>query len=135
MTFEKSECYKYYFIPKEVNVLCKIDFIKYLFNRPVFRGRLMKWAIKLNIFAFNYDPLRAMKVHVIADFLAEHLMMKIDDHWTEVKAFIHLKPLILAFDRSKTGSGASVKVIVTGVFLFELFLPIFEIFFFSFLLD
>ena len=45
---------KYYLLPREVLVVCKIDIVKYLLNRSVLQGRLMKWAIKLNAFALKY---------------------------------------------------------------------------------
>ena len=57
-------------MPREVLVVCKIDIVKYLLNRLVLQGRLMKWAIKLNAFALKYVPLMAMKGQVLVDFLA-----------------------------------------------------------------
>ena len=57
-------------MPREVLVVCKINIVKYLLNRPVLQGRLMKWAIKLNAFALKYVPLKAMKGQVLTDFLA-----------------------------------------------------------------
>ena len=37
---------EYYMLPKEVSVICKIDIVKCLLNRPVLQERLMRWAIK-----------------------------------------------------------------------------------------
>lgn len=39
----------------------KIDIVRYLLNRSVLQGRLMKLSIKLNAFALTYVPLRAIK--------------------------------------------------------------------------
>ena len=63
---------EYYLLPREVLVMCKTDTVKYLLNRPVLQGRLMKWAIKLNVFALKYVPLRVVKGQAVAYFLAEH---------------------------------------------------------------
>ena len=52
---------EYYLLLREVLVMCKIDIVKFLLNRPVLQGRLMKWAIKLNTFSLKYIPLRAVK--------------------------------------------------------------------------
>ena len=50
----------------EVLVVCKLDIVKYLLNWPVLQGRLMKWAIKLNVFALKYVPLKAMTRYLLA---------------------------------------------------------------------
>ena len=41
---------KYYLLPREILATCKIDIVRYLLNQPIWKGRLMKWAIKLNVF-------------------------------------------------------------------------------------
>ena len=33
---------EYYMLPKEVSVICNLDIVKYLLNRPVLQGRLMR---------------------------------------------------------------------------------------------
>ena len=52
---------EYYLLLREVLVMCKIDIVKFLLNRPVLQGRLMKWAIKLNAFSLKYIPSRPVK--------------------------------------------------------------------------
>ena len=59
--------------------MCKIDIVRYLLNRPILQGRLMKWAIKLNVFALKYVPLRVVKGQPLADFLAERPCVDIQD--------------------------------------------------------
>lgn len=44
---------EFYLLPREILVLCKIDIVRYLTNRPILQGRLMKWAIKTNAFALT----------------------------------------------------------------------------------
>ena len=44
---------EYYMLPKEVSIICEIDIVKYLLNKPILQGRLMRWAIKLHAFALN----------------------------------------------------------------------------------
>ena len=52
---------EYYMLLKEVSITCKINIVRYLLNRPILKGRLMRWAIKLHAFALNYVSLRAVK--------------------------------------------------------------------------
>ena len=52
---------EYYMLPKMVLVICKIDIVTYLFDRPVLQGRLMRWAIKFHSFALNYVLRRVIK--------------------------------------------------------------------------
>ena len=52
---------EYYLLPKEVFVVCKIDLIKYLLNRPALQGWLMKWALNLSAYLLDYFPLKDVK--------------------------------------------------------------------------
>ena len=47
---------EYYTLPNEILVLCKFDIVKHLLNRPILQGCLMKWEIKLNVYALTYVP-------------------------------------------------------------------------------
>ena len=68
---------EYYLLPREELVVCKIDIVKYLLNWLVFQGRLMKSTIKLNAFALKYVLVKAMKGHVLTDYLAQHPCRKV----------------------------------------------------------
>jgi hypothetical protein len=40
--------------------------------RPILRGRIDKWAYALIEYDLTYEPLRALKGQVLADFIVEH---------------------------------------------------------------
>jgi membrane-bound ClpP family serine protease len=40
--------------------------------RPILRGRIGKWAYALIKYDLTYEPLRALKGQVLADFILEH---------------------------------------------------------------
>ena len=52
----------------------------------------MKWAIKLNTFALKYALLRAGKGQALADFLAEHPYVEIQDPLENCQGYIQLDP-------------------------------------------
>ena len=101
--FHACTKFEYYFLPREVWVVCKIDIVKYLLNRPVLQGRLMRWAIKLNVFAIKYVPLKAMKGQVLADFLAQHLCIEMQNPLVECQGYVQIKswPWLLTIQNIK----------------------------------
>ena len=105
---------KYYLLPREVLVMCKIDIVKYLLNRLVLQGTLMKWAIKLNAFSLKYVPLRVFKGQALADFLAEHPCVDIQDPLDNYQGFAQLESQVLAFDGSKHQKGVRTKIVITN---------------------
>ncbi|XP_051149219.1 uncharacterized protein LOC127263940 [Andrographis paniculata] len=62
---------EHYILPRETEVVSKIDLIRLILHRPTMQGRLMKWAIKLAPFALRHRPIKAVKGQVVADLLAE----------------------------------------------------------------
>ena len=103
---------EYYLLPREVLVMCKIGIVKYLLNWLVLEGRLVKWTIKLNVFALKYVPLRAIKGQALADFLAEHPCVDIQDPLDNCQGYVQLEPWVLAFDRSKHQNGARFEIVI-----------------------
>ena len=89
---------KYYLLPREVLMVCKIGIVKYLLNRPMLQGRLMKWVIKLSVFALKYIPLKAMKGQVLANFLAQHPCIEVQNPLVECQGYVQIKPWTLAFN-------------------------------------
>ena len=80
-------------LPKEVLVICKIDIVKYLPNRPVLQRRLMRWAIKLYVFALNYVPLRVVKGQALVDFPIKHSSIEVNDPLSSVSYKVIQKAL------------------------------------------
>ncbi|XP_021807646.1 uncharacterized protein LOC110751480 [Prunus avium] len=70
---------RHYMLPFTVHIIAKTDLIKYMLNRPVLRGRLGKWILALSEFSFRYIPQKAVKGQAIADFLAAHPCVEIED--------------------------------------------------------
>ena len=105
---------EYYLLPREVTVMCKINIVKYLLNWPVLQRKLTKWTIKLNAFALKYVPLRAIKGQAIADFLAEHPYVDIQDPMDNCQRYVHLEPWILAFNGSKHQNRVGATIVITS---------------------
>ena len=64
----------------------------------------MKWAIKLNTYSLKYVPLRVVKGQALADFLAEHPCVDIQDLLDNCQGYVQLEPWVMAFDGSKSRS-------------------------------
>jgi membrane-bound ClpP family serine protease len=52
--------------------VCQYDVIKYMLQKPILSGRLGKWAYALVEYDLEYEPLKAMKGQVMADFIVDH---------------------------------------------------------------
>ncbi|KAI5334156.1 hypothetical protein L3X38_024289 [Prunus dulcis] len=70
---------RHYMLPFTVHIIAKTDLIKHMLNRPVLRGRLGKRILALSEFSFRYVPQKAIKGQAIADFLAAHPCVEIED--------------------------------------------------------
>ena len=51
-------------------LVSRLDPLRYLFNRPVLTGRLMRWLIPLTEFEIQYVTQKSVKGSVVADHLA-----------------------------------------------------------------
>lgn len=78
-------------------MVCKIDIIKYMLNRFVLQGRLMKWALSLSAYSLNYLPLKAIKVHALANLLAQHPCVDPPYPFDKQVSYIGDKPWMMAF--------------------------------------
>ena len=52
----------------------------------------MKWAIRINAFTLKYVPLKAMKGQVLADFLAQHPFIEVQNPLAECQGYVQIKP-------------------------------------------
>nr|KYP41617.1 Transposon Ty3-I Gag-Pol polyprotein [Cajanus cajan] len=87
---------KYYIRPCDVVILCK----------PVLHSRVGKWALALTEYSLNFEPLKATKGQVIADFLADH------SKETEEVIYLTTKPWKLFFDGSKHELGTGIGLLI-----------------------
>jgi hypothetical protein len=68
-------CMKFihYILSSTCIVVSRHDIIKYMLHKPILSGRMGKWAYALIEFDLNYEPLRATKGQVMADFAVDHM--------------------------------------------------------------
>ncbi|XP_058208221.1 uncharacterized protein LOC131321234 [Rhododendron vialii] len=94
--------------------MSKIELVKYLFSRPIMRGRIGKWSLALMEFSFQYIPQKVVKGQALADFLADHPRVDIDDGPEQgLNALeISLTPWTLLFDGSRTQEVSGCGVII-----------------------
>jgi hypothetical protein len=53
-------------------VACQAVVIRHMLQRSILSGRIEKWAYALIEYDLPYEPLKSMKVQVVADFIVEH---------------------------------------------------------------
>jgi hypothetical protein len=76
--------------------------------RPILHGRIDKWAYTLIEYDLTYEPLKALKGQVLADFIVEH-GIELDN---EIN-YLTFTPWKLYFDGSicKDGQGVGIMLI------------------------
>ncbi|GAA0165044.1 hypothetical protein LIER_20544 [Lithospermum erythrorhizon] len=65
----------HYFQAHTINMISKANPIKYVISKPVLSDQLARWYLQLQQFKIVYVPHKAVKGHVLADFLADHLLL------------------------------------------------------------
>ena len=61
---------RHYVIEYSILLVSRLDPLRYLFDRPVLTGRLMRWLILLTKFDIQYVIQKSIKGSVVADRLA-----------------------------------------------------------------
>ena len=69
---------KHYFLAYEVQLIARMDPIKYLLKKPALTERLVRWQSFLSQFEITYVTQKAIKGYVIAEHLA-HLPLPVFD--------------------------------------------------------
>ncbi|CAL8993664.1 unnamed protein product [Prunus brigantina] len=95
-----------------VHIIAKTDLIKYMLTRPIIRGRIGKWTMALAEFTFRYVPQQAVKGQALADFLAAHPCVEIEEMDFLEVGTLSLFPWCLYFDGSRTSNMGGVGVII-----------------------
>jgi hypothetical protein len=62
----------HYLLTISCAIVSQYDVIKYMLQKPILNGRLVKWAYALVEYDLEFKPLKAMKGQVVADFIVEH---------------------------------------------------------------
>jgi hypothetical protein len=67
-----------YLLSSPCTVVSQCDVMRYMMHKPILSGRLGKLAYSLIEYELSYEPLRAMKGQVVADFIIDY-EIKADD--------------------------------------------------------
>jgi ribonuclease HI len=70
---------------------------------PILSGRIGKWMLALSEFDLRYESTKAIKGHVMTDFVTQH-RNSVDS--------LEVAPWILFFDRSTCGEGAGIGIVL-----------------------
>jgi ribonuclease HI len=79
-----------------------------MLHRPILSGNIGKWVYALIEYDLFYEPLKAMKGQIVADFIVVH---RINDRHTTNLDHISLVPWRLYFDGSVCSNGQGVGVV------------------------
>ncbi|XP_051144093.1 uncharacterized protein LOC127260404 [Andrographis paniculata] len=103
---------EHYILPRETEVVSKVDLIRLILHRPTMQGRLMKWTIRLAPFELRHRPIKAVKGQVMADLLTEFTNNK--PVVNKMVLYIGTSPWKMFFDGSRSKGKSRVGVILEG---------------------
>jgi ribonuclease HI len=89
-----------------------------MLSMPILNGRTGKWILALSEFELKFEPAKAVKGQIIADFITEHRDPSID--------LLEITPWTLFFDGSSCGKGGGVGILLISPRgeMFEFAIPI-----------
>jgi hypothetical protein len=64
-------------------VVYRHDVIRHMMQKPILSGRMGKWAYSLVEYELTYEPLKAVRGQVVANFIADHGEGSVDNHFIE----------------------------------------------------
>ena len=79
---------RHYVTEYSILLVSRLDPLRYLFDRPVLTGRLMRWLVLLTEFDIQYVTQKSVKGSVVADHMASLLVSDdrpIDDDFPDVQ--------------------------------------------------
>ena len=108
---------RHYMLSHTMQLISKIDPLKYMFSRTVLTGRLEKWVMLFSKFDIQYIDRKAIKGQVIADHLADAplvadhplIMEFLDEHLCLIE---EKSPWKLYFDGSYISQCSSVGILL-----------------------
>ena len=98
-------------------LVSRLDPMRYLFDRPVLTGRLMRWSVLLTEFDIHYVTQKSVKGSIVADHLASFPISddrSIDDDFPDEK-FVSMTSIIgwqLYFDGAANQSGFGIGILL-----------------------
>ena len=66
---------RHYFLSAECTVICKDNVVRYILSMPIMSGRIGKWILALSEFDLCYESAKAVKGHIMTDFVTQHCGM------------------------------------------------------------
>jgi ribonuclease HI len=106
---------RHYLLSSSCIVVCQHDIIKCMMHKPVLSGRMGKWEYALVEYDWRYEPLKAMKGQVIADFIVDN-SIQVDD---QDVCLAEGKCWQLFFDGSVCSRGQGISFIIVSPGGFE----------------
>lgn len=76
---------KHYIKPVDVYISSHYDVVKHMFSKPILHSWTGKWTLVLTKYSLTYMPLKAMKGHVIADFIVNHVIVEAPQKYLELE--------------------------------------------------
>ena len=108
---------RHYMTEYSVCLISRLDPLRYLFDRPVLTGRLMRWIVLLSEFDIQYVSQKFIKGSIVADHLGSLSISKgrpIDDDFPdeEFVAMTSLSSWHMYFDGAANQSGFGIDVLL-----------------------
>jgi len=92
--------------PIVVYVYSYFDVIKHMLSNPILHSRVGKWALALSKYSLTYQPLKSVKVQIVANFIVNHSMIE------ATQSYVENKPWTLYFDGSSHKNGTCVGIFI-----------------------
>ena len=108
---------RHYVTEYSILLVSRLDSLRYLFDRPVLTGRLMRWLVLLIEFDIQYVTHKSIKESVVADHLASLPVSDdrlIDDDFPD-EQFVFVTNIIgwrLYFDGAANQSGFGIGILL-----------------------
>jgi hypothetical protein len=100
-----------YLLSSTCYVACQTDIIKYMLQKPILSGRVVKWAYALVEYDLRCEPIGSMKGQIVADFIVQH---RIDKQLDLDVGYVTFTPWKLNFHGSACRSGCGVGIIIVS---------------------
>jgi hypothetical protein len=99
-TYYACTKFRHYILLSTCTIASQFAVVKHLLKNPVLSGRLGKWAYALAEYDLVYQPLRAMKGQIVANFIVDHVV--VDEEGMQV---VEVVPWKMFFDGSVCSKG------------------------------
>ena len=108
---------RHYVTEYSILLVSRLDPLRYLFDRPVLTGRLVRWLVLLTEFDIQYVTQKSVKGSIVADHLASFPVFddrSIDDDFPD-EQFVSMTSIIgwqLYFDGAANKSGFGIGILL-----------------------